>query len=1326
MDRSAHLRYQCKVNDGAGSGITTHDEDNKPQGGSAFTLGRAQLDLAHYRISYGFATTRGWWVVYGQLFASSWFAFSASDVAKGAIQQLGAATLGGLLGFVALLLAVLTLTYESGAYRGSDALTTLLSEARWFSRLLAIGIAASTCAIVWPGSLTAALLVALTALPLVATPRLLRDLAGRSSAAVTATRIGKKLQLAQALGTQEGDVGTYLNDLRTSAIARWRDGDVGGTRLLIDAFLGSVPTELNVPAEDLRQFTFLKQWLRMQRGDLAGVLYLADVVGGHAVLAARQGQRAIAAQHLVVVTEAIRLCIHDGEQGQVLERALEVGADLLEGLCRAIEPVESENGMGDQLDRSINLLAELAAEWLRSERLAESAGQVSDGLLVAATDLIVIARTHVLRCDSSSIESQARSLASDLQVIDALSATLSSRACVWLRRLYATTDEVSSVNDARVLLIEAGLNAICTMAYAGETCRSRQLTIGTLSRLNRCDIDSGSAWYINHCLVNTLERVEHFPELGLLLRSETIQLAIRGEKLKDLVTLLPQLLTAYGSSAGHDQKVTRIALRTLKECVLRMASRTDRYLLLRSDYGESNAVGLLPSLEGWTQTFASRSYFELLAVPLIDLLGEAAEVLLNDDSGFDAAENPGHVYSLSLAALDMASSCPTLSDTSIQRHFACLNALRDRRDVRWHRLVGDHRDWCNRIRRITLRLEATKGPGLSNYFRVWVIKAFATGQEGTVDDFNDLAAALAAQTFADFGQSLASSRDSSISDLQVGAALSPFEKSKQPTPELYALVMSGFVSLAIWRKRREDSDESVKNQIGYAYIDARIHRIEEVNSVYNGANLVGAAAHRASALVRDTKTKLDQVKHDTVLARSRLDASSYDHNGRLLILHAHRIAASAEAEIGDLDDAARLLLASAEAVVRSELKDGMPELGLLSAAIELVEIAAKCLDQLSGSLRPEGLRCCEESIEVIVSEILDYAAHSLPPNLRAAPVERILKLYPFLPAPLYNKCSTESYAPSLETLKEAGRRRRTNLHLHLERLANAHSTPAWLPAMCSAALYVHRSTKRATTPTPSSVPIKLTPRTLMKLLSVSRSDLDDASHADERTYPPPPEPADVAAIFDWIAEVLSHRGNAENGDRERWFSSVVNCVTVRLNLGLTDGLLEAWENLLSCIERFASDQQVPRWVFEALLGPIDLLRSAPKEGEPYPGLLGTLVTMRSIGQPNTTREEYALQRLEVSLDNAIRAVVAEKGDRTASSDTRKRLEFLLSRTPPTHKEARLLIGRLMRHWNPFFGEAAVADPGAAHRDIIDHSPEASARREADIAERVANYKRTHG
>lgn len=1194
------------------------------------------------------------------------------DIEAEVMSGVATAILGGLIGFVALLFAVGALTYESGAYKGSRALNKLLDDSRWFSQWLSGGIVLALVASVRPNVISFSLTCALLATVLQATPHLVSDLVGRSSAkAMAQDSISAIRNILDSDGDVD-DVKGFLNDLRASAIHMWRIGDIEGARLLMNSFLDSIPErpERGDDFADLVQFKYLEQWIRMQISDLSGVVFLADVIADRAEMSIDSGNVALAQEYLALVTRVVRRCVWEGESGELLQRSVVVGAKI----CSRVTTDKHDRPRTGIVEPTLKLarldeFVDVIDGWLRRE-LGDGRipTHISSDVVSAFLHARVMADLALLRLGSQGDRASWSRLAEVIVLARAEGVGLDDVALEAVGSVvYDDPNEVTTAFDRRVMLVAPMLDQVVSQAFH-DTNRAMRTFRQTAERLVNTRIDGGSERYLYQCLREAESKLAE-SAVSILLRRSRLHLAVcrkkDGDVADDFLALI-QLASRLQTSLKSNLPPITSALEFL-------AVEGNKNVVLAKRRGGAN-IGLL--VDRLTSVSASLKDGEASETQFMKTLEHAlAEVIAHSD---DKARPVWRVVVVATAVLRLGGSgkLSKTKESLIQQTLTLLwKEVGAPEGARLNELELD--ELHDAVDATASMLHESQRIVASLNLQLWMIRRLQSfreeGKAGALSEKLETELCRSEAHFVhSFARLLGSKPDTEVTSSQVMTAIRGLENLRLPSYASVVDVASGLCHMGLWVVGRKPAD----GLPGFRLLNETLDAVERLNADVPGAGPIFVAARRSLALLQ---RKDDHVRtYGRELSDRLAVAETLAGKECLALVEAYALAAHIEARSGDHLDAARLLLRCLTRVSKAQFDRPEFEADVIRKVYSSLGEVLSTMDKFSEPLPGdpfavvEKLSTCEENLrELMLSGLTSFEDS---PALSEEILERVLRLQPDLPRPLSkfapkvsdSDARRRALLAEISTLHSLGNHRHSVIYEQvrdfskLSRSVTApdeHPSPAprpWVAPFASAALHVMEIRKNGSYDS-------LRPA-LMRFASPREGDFDSfgsLTASDRRR---------IVNAFDWIAEETSQLGS------ETRIRSTMNAVTVRQNLGVVDGLRQAWQRLLRELDEQVTTGDVPEWAVRNVLPLANWLDGT---------LLTGLVKWSASGEGQKNATEV-IRQIAPTLREFTETMLSSTANREPSSALRNNLEQLRRWLSDDQAEVDDLLVELLQLWNPYY------------------------------------------
>lgn len=1270
-----------------------------------------------------------------------------ADITQDVMVQVAIAILSGLIGFVALMFAVGALTYESGAYRGARALHNLVTASRWYSLQLSAGMILAVAVILWTHLILFAGMLTALGVVLLSTPRLVSELVGRSSASAMATSMARDLAILQDVRPDPEAVRLLLNDTRASAVHMWRSGDVEGSRLLITAFLTSIPAKSKREPEigETDQFKFLGQWIRMQVDDLGSIVLLAEVMRDQAKLALTTNDQQLLAQYMREMTRVMRRCVVEGDRGELLDRATFLLADVCRAIVEFRQPPETARKIPEKdgaaahakqkqqsdsnklpvraaVEEIINLAVEQTSA-LGAVRLSNPSS-VSADLVATMLDLHISALGALVAETRESDSNRTRDLARAITAGAICGAVLKpSSAETIVKSLYrhpksSQWDSGTDRDDARILLVGPILQSIALTATVNPRIAYEhyEKTIRHLidKALNVDETpDWGSTRYLNLCLDHARDAIDH-PSLALPIRIDLLNLAVRRSMNKDVADELNRLFT-WGVMKEIDLGVAKDSI---TRAVRFLALNAPGKFLVGANHPRTN-VSLEATLNRWSTYVGRADIFEHVVPMILDGLRDASAEL---EKGGKTEEPPSEkganelqaterektnrlvticLLRMRLAAHGEKTKKKELSIIGAQKSLRALTGPGDnssqflkKMDEKSEGLVVVLERFAHSLDETASRLREGGWVAQAIDLRVWGLWQFRELNQEGVSSAHPQGEAVRSTTRVQIGhivslaELLAEEHKTPVTRAEITGAFRLV--ASLPVSDWRSLrdVNRAFCLFALWRSKQPPQE----NMPGFKYFREQVEALAQRSSSIPGSAFIYAAAMRSTWVLDPSKKKSGFVdEFSKQLGDFKQTLSDMSIEERRMMVGAYSLAASIEHEAGDILDAARLMLVICAEVVTHEVEQPNLSNEVLGDVISTLGKAMAILGRLS----PRNVRAPQK----------DGAKHAI--RKKIGDCEESLR------NTLVTIFDTARESPS--SISER------NLLAALRLWPTMPRTLTTLINFQDAGLVKMGDTrendvgKRVHSFSGSKWPSSENPSLHVLETATAAQYLRDVLHGKPRSLPQqmmvlvaPRRPneekgdrkfswiashmdgisdhgaIDIARTFDWVAEQLQESSNGEVR-----LSACTNAMVFRHSHRVSEGLLDAWRRLLIEINRLIMDGSAPTWALNVLF---------PDRSDGWTkGFLAQILlpsaSKEGKGELLTPLERGQLiSQLAKPLEQLICSILESADGSHRSSLTRKMLENLRSQLPGEARQERDLLTKLLRMWNPYFSEETSSDP----------------------------------
>lgn len=1265
-------------------------------------------------------TLRGAALVLGIVVAATLFVRLLPNPAKNGIVTIPAEVFGGLLGYLGLLFAILALVADTGVVAGSRRVQTLTTWALPYFGTIIVVLCLAALAVFHPSPFLAQIVLTATVATVVYLPVFVLGLARRSSAPEVARAALQRIEHLNREGDATSDeVKDILNDLRSSAIERWAQGDVEGYAALVDAFLASTSWDIETrgKVKKLPQLTFVELFIQIHGADRSGTLFLADRIADQIAVRGAGGDPQFAWALITVLSSALKVGFEADAGDQDALRALKVARDLGTELTARRRKV----------DPSLAPLLQELADMLAAEVLADTPTSRHESVWSAALEshLNLLVAIHRLsqRLGEPLAPSGPNALARLLVRVNDAGLVLERKTFKAVRTtFFSSPDTIASSVDDRIVLLGPICQSIQAVAPLNSVEETTRLIDDFVVPITSRPMDGGSARYVGQCLEVLLATDRLSPVLRMRLFDCLSTHASRSGKRADMFDALRRILEHSGPVAREltlDAIGPSLAQLLADSTPVKVDESDDRaptaavieHLFAapraqRRELGPKYRIGLATLLDGLAaddRDGRRRVLIRLAAVLAITEGGESKdmwqpptdaiiEALIDDATSVDACEPLWRdVVALSRPAIEYAltSGVVPLADSLFRVEMALLADPSDEAPPETQR----PQDWQARAR--------------AESYEAWTMFASRSQKfEVTQEAWDEhLEAALPAP----------------LVDHVVAEHL-----------------LNAVTNLGEWRERHADAEVPTLPEI-----DALLRSIAADGSAIAGMDALEAAALRTFQLLT-TRRRTPAVRL-TRLLRERLRAiGDVSPEERLVIVGAFRMAAAGERGRRDRVGTAQLCVQAAAAAapflittqpttggaVDSDV-DGSADRPSTSGAApdpapvqaptasttidpDLMRLVTLLVDEAAQELqhtdRPKptderawkALESTVFSLTPAVEALLDAAARCTddPDNrnlaravVRMVPsvwgaVQRVLSE---IQPPVETAAPTTSVATTATTASTeaapsgatdtpertidqrrrgiVGRAHRLRRRIREEadgRGALETASPV-LTCWVSAGLYVTDALSDRRRNPESSVPNL--PAHLQRLVRTRSGE------PDERIRPMKEwERAELVHSIDWVADELD-----AISDPEGRVSMRANCFHIRKRTERWQGYHASWTALVRALSEAVEGSTPPAWSVAMIFGRVT-------DDGPQGGLLRESLVHPTRIEPSPSGRSAApaipLTELRAQLDQLVTAMLQPSEDRKASSDARRAIASVRAELADGQDAEAAFLDGLLARWNP--------------------------------------------
>ena len=452
---------------------------------------------------------------------------------SGGEKDLAIATLGGQIGFLGFLFAIVTFIADTGVLIGTRGVLFLTKSVVPYFAFVLSGTAISAVAVATqsPTISKAALIYAL--LLAMCLPIIILHLAKRASAENVAHKSGKQLKtiLKQNPFRAKDDniVEHLLNDLRASAIRVWERGDLNGYRSLLSEFLKSIPQKnaRRPEAKDLSHIKFLSMWIEMQAKEQGSLLFLANQISDEVIERVKNGDFEIATELMEQIAGTIRQTVDSGGHQEFQIHGLRILKELAEKIYSIQNPLISTHKISER-NTVVQKLESFHAIGLNIIKRKEDGLFMPDGEVSIAIEVCiwaVLANTRYLILEDRVVAFRLvkvleKSISQKQMISEQLVRTLET----WMNEESSSRDEMAdlehqslrlqvvSTADKRILMFAVMCELLQMHSKVKNFEFCSQVLRSMLLDLHPEKIDSGSCRYVEKKLNQLLKSLDMFTD----------------------------------------------------------------------------------------------------------------------------------------------------------------------------------------------------------------------------------------------------------------------------------------------------------------------------------------------------------------------------------------------------------------------------------------------------------------------------------------------------------------------------------------------------------------------------------------------------------------------------------------------------------------------------------------------------------------------------------------------------------------------------------------------------------------------------------------------
>jgi hypothetical protein len=838
-------------------------------------------------------------------------------------RDLALAILGGQIGFLGFLFAIVTFVADTGVLTGTRGVNYLTkSIVPYFAFVLASTTMSAICTV--HPSVALSKFVVMTAIVIaMGLPLVVLHLARRASAeevAKTAEQfISRLLRRSPELGIGSEKIERRLNDLRASSIMLWRRGDLEGCKSLLEAFLRSIPEkgENRPDVRDLSHLTFLSMWIEILGEEDAGLLFLAHQLSDEIVIRLQQEDLVLAVALMDRVGGTVRQCLgNDGHQ-EFKIHSLRILQNLL--MLISESTVIKKNASRNTLQtfpiiEMVNTYSQLGLDVIELNKRGKY--QSKEEIEIAVDVCLISALTNSILSDHLKSGFPLK-IAATLQfsIETKFLPSIESIEKI-VRYVYEVESEITESSDPRVFLFGPMCGLVSALVEGGEFEEGSNIFNKISAKLTSTKMDSGSSRYIEKCLEQLGSRIElddhiqndlslrqHMEFRGQVFNQLSYYVA-RSGKNRDIKENLDRLLK-YLSKNPKELRTVEQGIEVLIDSVFISTAWQDTWIVVEM------------VLNGRRSDWKSREQFRQI---LFRTLKRA------DENSRDTKNDFLHVI---FGCLRILIQCETEdrnipSTRSIGRYSRSLEEparafFARRPPKRWtDRIVNLHLECCRRL--------------LGNGSYEQAIEMFSS----TMSVLN-MQVELLLSDFENYEQNYAAvarSRKRIFSEFaQLVRSMNQLQKSRDyETFDLFLQILSDFGS--VWTMDQKVAESYFDAALEIGIYCSRLPNLRRKTSAslrlatligeYQksesdaGFNLVAAGALRGISSLSPDKTQFESTSQLLATLHNELTSTGVSTEDKLALITAYRFAVMGEREQGDTIDSARLQLKLCRDLLSSE------------------------------------------------------------------------------------------------------------------------------------------------------------------------------------------------------------------------------------------------------------------------------------------------------------------------------------------------------------------------------------------------------------------------
>lgn len=476
-------------------------------------------------------------------------------------RDVATAMLGGQIGFLGFLFAIVTFVADTGVLSGTRGVRRLTESTLPYFVVVLVSTGATALCVINPNEMYARTIVCAALVIAMLLPVVVIRLGRRAAPDFVASQIRRELvPLFERRDTDlfRDVIHEDLNDLRAAAILLWNRGDLEGYKTLVNAFLESIPGQdgdIEFP-----QFRFLSMWIEMQSEQPAGLLFMADQATDEILVRLHDGHFNVAARLLRFVTDTVAHVLASPAHAEYRMHALRV----VEIVAHKVDHIGQIPPL--RVRGCFTELRAIVESFVRNEVGEQRAATNTQAheTLFSLVLLIGSWPCDTAGCDHRTCGSEKRILPSEVvqaMVRDKL--MLSRHMVERIRDDVFINENVRSSDDRRIRLLGALVPGINLLRLNGDVQSARRLLEVVTSGLPVDRIDTGSARYLNKCLEALQKHVDGDPFWQDVVLCRTAYI-VASNKDKDIREHMTDLLR-LGAMPGVDH----VAIgRSVQDCIV--------------------------------------------------------------------------------------------------------------------------------------------------------------------------------------------------------------------------------------------------------------------------------------------------------------------------------------------------------------------------------------------------------------------------------------------------------------------------------------------------------------------------------------------------------------------------------------------------------------------------------------------------------------------------------------------------------------------------------------------------------------------------------------